>query len=200
MRIYLDMDGVLADCIDKTLCLYNEEYDQKLKKQDIFHHELKRVQSPGTDMTKYFAYPGFFSDLPVIEGAKEMVSELSSMGHELMIATAVFACGIKDKLYWLDKNFPLVFDKIYIQVFDPQNIGKNFSRINFIESKQELIGDFLLDDGIHNLINTKCIYPVLLDCPEYGWTKNEGEYFKVSSHEEFTNFVKSIAKPNRKAL
>ena len=54
LRIFFDIDGVLADTQTEVLNRYNEEYGLDYSLEDITCWDLTKVQKPGTDMTKYF--------------------------------------------------------------------------------------------------------------------------------------------------
>ena len=109
MIIYLDMDGVISDF--KSAC--------KLQVLD-----KKQMNAPD----KYLD----FSRNPVMVGAKEAVSALEAMGHDLYIASTPPWRQPKawmDKRLWVDKHFPTLKKKVILT-----------------HHKNLLIGDVLIDD------------------------------------------------------
>jgi 5'-nucleotidase len=109
MIIYLDMDGVISDF--KSAC--------KLQALD-----KKQMNAPD----KYLD----FSRSPVMIGAKEAVSALEAMGHDLYIASTPPWRQPKawmDKRLWIDEHFPMLRRKVVLT-----------------HHKNLLIGDVLIDD------------------------------------------------------
>jgi 5'(3')-deoxyribonucleotidase len=111
MRIAIDMDEVLADPIHKFIQLYNRDHqlplDLKIKDGTEFFENVPEEVSD-----KWFGYineKGFFSDLPVIEGAVEAVQKLQEK-HEVYIVSAAmeFRNSLEDKLDWLGAHFPFI--------------------------------------------------------------------------------------------
>lgn len=176
LKIVLDCDGVLADTVEKVLALYNREYGLNFTKEDIVCWDMSRVQKPGTSLTKYFSMNGFFRDLKVMDGAKEYARLLKEDGHELFVATASPVSGIADKMAWLSENFGFIPAK----------------NIMFIERKDLICADVILDDGLHNLINSQCKHKVVFDQP---WNRNYvgNDIVRVYSWAEFYDFVRRIS-------
>lgn len=87
MKIYLDMDGVLADYRSKFLPLNKEKIDES----DIRN--------------------GFFMTLPVLDGARELVQYCHSLGFGIdievltSIGTKLPSIVLKQKKFWLDRHF-----------------------------------------------------------------------------------------------
>ena len=109
MIIYLDMDGVISDF--KLACELQGLSNGKMKAPD-----------------KYLD----FSQNPVMFGAKEAVTALEAMGHDLYIASTPPWRQPKawtDKRLWVDKHFPTLRRKVVLT-----------------HHKNLLIGDVLIDD------------------------------------------------------
>lgn len=182
LTIILDSDGVLVNPISKLLKLYNEEYGESLTIEDIKDWDLTKFQRKGTDILKYFKQPGFFRDLKLIEGADYYIKKLIDDGHNIIIATSSSKEGIIDKIDNIIENLPFIEE----------------DRIIPISRKFLLAGDVMLDDAFHNLINTRCKYPVI-----FNWQWNEtipDEYSelkdrasRVNNWEEFYNLICEIA-------
>lgn len=138
MRILLDMDGVLADCLGYWLGLLNRYHGLDLKPTDITEWDTHRFckDVPESVVYGYLSQPGFFRHLQPVEGAIDGVNYLISEGHEVVIVTSCpREYGESDKRQWLKSHIPKL---------DPKN---------FISAhRKDLIqGDILLDDGVHNL-------------------------------------------------
>lgn len=181
LEIILDSDGILFNCIDKVLALYNEEYNDNLKVEDITDFDLTKFAKKGSDIQKYFKQIGYFKDLPPIAGAQYYVEKLIKDGHDVVVATASHKNGVVDKIDAIEENYPFI----------------NNRNIIIVERKDKLVGDVIFDDGLHNLINTRCKYPVIMDYP---WNRNlSGKYKSLSCAkrvylwEQFYNYVTEIA-------
>jgi len=108
LRIFIDMDGVLAD-FKKAADLIPDEEDKK--RPDLVLD---------------------FSTFDIIPGARDAVTKLLDMGHDLFIASTPpwnnpDAWG--QKRNWIDKNFPELKRKVVLT-----------------HRKDLLIGDILIDD------------------------------------------------------
>lgn len=181
LEIILDSDGILFDCVTATLNLYNNEYCDNLKFEDITDFNLSKFAKQGSDICKYFKQKGFFKNLPVIEGAQYYAKRLINDGHDIIIATDSPKNGIIDKIDAIEKQFPFI----------------GFKNIFPTSRKEKLYGDILYDDGLHNILKTRCTYPVIQDYP---WTRNlTGDYSvlkdvkRVYNWKEFYDFVYYIS-------
>lgn len=87
--VYLDMDGVLAD------------YDRAAKER-------------GLDPAKAKDVPGFFRNLEVIEGAKDLVSDLTRRGIGMVVLSTPpeerADEASREKREWLREHFPVLAD------------------------------------------------------------------------------------------
>lgn len=77
--------------------------------------------------------PGWFADLPVVEGAQEGVEQLLREGWEIDIVTKPLqsnAYCADEKRAWIAKHFPMLKDRVYV-----------------VPDKSRITGDVLLDDS-----------------------------------------------------
>ena len=91
-RIFIDMDGVIAD------------FDFFLKKNGLKGDEAKKIE-------------GAYLDLPLIAGAAEAIKSLIGMGYNVYIATKPptgVAFAYADKATWVFKNFPELKRKLIL--------------------------------------------------------------------------------------
>lgn len=179
LRIILDCDGVLADTVKKVLLLYNNEYGLNFKREDIVTWDMCKIQKPGTNLTKYFTQKGFFRNLEPMKDAQKYAKALKEDGHELFVATASPLEGLEDKLIWLRENYEFI----------PQQ------NIIFAERKDLLSADIILDDGLHNLVNSQCRFKVVFDQP---WNREDNNFLRVYNWEEFYRLVCQIEQAERR--
>lgn len=107
VRIAIDMDEVIADFTAKLLQLYNEKYGASYTKSDLAGINLRDIRPEHAENIREMILDAdYFSDLPVIEGAKEALEKLSEK-HELFITTAAmdFPTSFNAKYGWLRVNF-----------------------------------------------------------------------------------------------
>ena len=169
-KIILDCDDVLYPCNQRALELLNEEKGTKFTLNHIFKWGIM-----GTDLDerlKYFKDPSFIRELHPYEGARGFIRALSRMG-EIFVATSVAPMCAGERVTSILKYFPEI---------SPENI--------LIGSRKDMLhGDILLDDGMHNIIDSKVDYPVLFRQP---WNQRESGALAVSNYDEFLSFVQMI--------
>lgn len=136
MRILVDMDGVIVDCLSHWIKLINRYHFTDVKIEDITHWDLEKFCAPATreQVYSFLTHPGFFRHLDPIPSAIESIKYLIDKNHDVVIVTAC-KHGFKDKLDWIKDHMPW---------FDLKNII-------FAERKELVYGDVLIDDGVHNL-------------------------------------------------
>lgn len=91
-RVYVDMDGVVAD------------FDKACIQANMKPNELKLV-------------PGIYRNLEVIPGAINAVAKILEMGYDVWFLTKPPSKNPKaasEKVEWVYENFPAVYDKIII--------------------------------------------------------------------------------------
>lgn len=138
MRILVDMDEVMADAISRFIDWYERDFGVRFKEEQFMGSKLANVvpEEHRQTVLNYPHQPGFFKDLPVIDGAKEVLAELNDR-HEVYIASAAmeFKHSLYEKYEWLDEHFPFIHWKRRILCGD----------------KSVLKGDVLIDDHDFNL-------------------------------------------------
>ncbi|GAB1857284.1 5'-3'-deoxyribonucleotidase [Flavobacteriaceae bacterium MHTCC 0001] len=138
MTIFVDMDDVLADTFGKHIELYNKEFNENLKREDITSGEVyQNVPIERQESVRKHAWiPGFFSDLEPLPGSIEVMEALYHK-HKVFIATAAtqFPNSLKQKSEWLAAYFPFIEWQHQIMC------GHKFI----------LNGDLLIDDRSYNL-------------------------------------------------
>jgi len=175
LTIIIDKDCVLAETMEKVLRLYNKEYGEDIKKDDVNIWDLNCIQKPGTDMVKYFQKKGFFlKGLNSISNSKRYINKLIAKGDRILVATASPIEGFVDKAMWLKRHFG--------NIPIPEHLI-------LIHAKDVLRGDIMLDDGLHNLLPCNSDWPVVFDQP---WNRDTDELLRVSTWKEFYSLVEAI--------
>lgn len=139
MRVYFDMDGVLADLLHGWLPYLNEITGKNLTHADVDMWGLEKVYGiPFSKIRKPLHKPGFWENLPPYPGAIEYVLNLHSRGYQIYIATTPFPsdnCAWEKKL-WFEQHLPFLAP----------------TRLILIHDKHLLWGDALIDDKPENLV------------------------------------------------
>jgi 5'(3')-deoxyribonucleotidase len=139
MRIYLDMDGVLADLTSGWIPYLNEMSGKNLTVNEVDMWGIEKVYDiPFSEARKPLHQPGFWEGLPAYPGVSEFVETLDNMGHEVYIATSPFPSSVCawGKKMWVKEHLPFLAP----------------SRVILIHDKHLLRGDMLVDDKPENLV------------------------------------------------
>ncbi len=146
-RILCDLDGIVTDLIHKWLITYNKEHPhfKQLVKDDVTEYEYHKISPIGKSMDMYIERPGFFIDLPILEGAIETLKNLQDDGHEIYIVTAPssYPGSASEKIWWIHRHLPFI-DKNHIIIAKDKHI---------------IYGDILIDDTPSNLKAYKKAWP-----------------------------------------
>lgn len=110
-RIAIDMDEVIADPLDKFIELYRQDHKVEMLIEDMNgkeFFELLPFEITGT-WREYINRKGFFRDLKVIPGSKEVVERLCEKYDVFIVSAAMeFPNSLEDKLNWLSEHFPFI--------------------------------------------------------------------------------------------
>ena len=177
LTILIDMDGVVADLLDKWLMVYNNRYKDTITKEQITNWDasLAAKNCSSKDFYSIINEPGFFSDLKVIENSVEVTKRLQQAGHILYFVTATPYDSLDAGFYkskWVDTYFPHLTRKNVIQT----------------HLKHLVKGDLLLDDSPSNLEN----FPGLKVVFNMEYNKNARVDFRVGNWNEFEKLINSI--------
>lgn len=136
--IGVDQDDVLAELLPKWIKRYNELYGDKLSVEDITDWNIHQFVKPSCGVKVYdiLHFHKFYRDLDVVPNAQEVLKELSE-DYDIFVVTDAMASrmSFKSKFDWLQENFPFIDKRNYV----------------FTGNKSIFAGDYLIDDGVHNL-------------------------------------------------
>src|SRR5579859_3528773 len=136
------MDEVMADTLSEHLRRYNQEFDESLTTADLSGKGLWEVTplDRQQQLRAFLDAEDFFEDLPLIDGAQEVLKALSAR-FEIFIATQAMTVpnSLGPKYRWLQRHFPFIPPTNYV----------------FCGDKSILLADYLIDDQPRNLSNFK---------------------------------------------
>ena len=135
MRLLIDMDGVLADLYGSWVRAICDEI-KPIDFSDWKTWEPHKDLGVSEDMYKIIERSGFFTDLKPLPNAIE-VAEALWVKYDCRIVSAASykADVVREKVRWLEEYFPFV----------------NKRQLVFTKDKSIVSGDYLLDDGPHNI-------------------------------------------------
>ncbi|GGE40405.1 putative 5'(3')-deoxyribonucleotidase [Pullulanibacillus camelliae] len=155
-RIAIDMDEVMADFVSKHLEVYNREFGDQVSKTDLNGIKLWELKAEhAKSILNYIDEPGFFRDLPVMEGSQEVVYELSKH-YDIYIATAAMErpTSFAAKYEWLKEHFPFLSDLHFVFCGDKSIIHADYLIDDNARHFKHFTGQGLLFTAPHNIHET----------------------------------------------
>ena len=150
MRVLLDLDEVINTMTHHWIETLNCIYGTTVKFNDIKEWDMKEAFPTLTEEEIYnpLNLQAFWNGVKVMDGAKEGINNLLSLGHEIYIVTSAHPDTIKWKAEWLQRELPEI----------------PWSHVIVANNKSLIKGDILVDDGLHNLCDGEYI-KILFDKP-----------------------------------
>ena len=176
MTILVDADGVLENLTSELPAFLNEKYGTDVKFEDIrewgFYKafpELTEEQIASAELDE-----ALYDRIRPIQGAPEYLKKLVDDGNNVFVVTNTPYEAI-----------PLKMKKV-MERFFPFLTWKNF----IVTSKKQMIkGDFLIDDGVHNLLGGD-YRKILFDAPcNWDYDAASNGMIRVSSWEEIYKMI-----------
>ena len=173
-KVILDADDVLLDCNRYALEL--------LSQKEGVHYNIDHVTDwgylgiPEDRRLDFLQHADFYTSQPALPGAEQFLSRLCELA-DVTIMTAVYPQFMGERVQRISQLFPS---------FPLENIimGKR---------KEMLQADVMLDDGVHNLLQSGAALPVLFRQP---WNRNTSGICSVNYYNEFLSLVE-IMQGNR---
>jgi 5'-nucleotidase len=173
-RILVDMDGVLVDIYTTFFEMHEKETGEKLTMEDITG--LLEAEA-FKNQRKWVSTPGFFRDLPIMPGSREVLKNLIKYYEIIIVSMATeFPNCLTDKILWLRDNFPFI----------------GWKQIVFCGNKNIIEADIMIDDHFKNLDNFKG-RTILFTQPHNILTKDT-PHARVSSWEEIEKLLLPVRK------
>ena len=129
------MDGVLVDIYPVFFRLHEEETGERPTLSDIIG---KLEAEAFKNQRRWVNTPGFFRNLPVMKGSREVLRRLDER-YEIIIGSLAteFPDCMTDKQMWIQENFPFI----------------SWKQIVFCGDKNLIKADIMIDDHFKNLDN-----------------------------------------------
>ncbi len=137
-RIAIDMDEVMAFTVQKIVDRYENVFGYHLTEADLAGKLVEdAVPAQHRDLVlDWIGEKGFFIDLPVMEGAQEVVYELNK-NYEVFVVSAANSLpnSLSEKLIWLQQHFDFI----------------SWRNTVFCGYKSIINADYMIDDHVRNL-------------------------------------------------
>ncbi len=156
-RIAIDMDDVMADTHAKFVRLYLEgempRYTLDELQEKSFHELFDEDEYRAISQRVY--EPGFFRDIPVMEGAQDVMADLMQR-YEIFVATAAqeFPNSLREKWDWLHEYFPAISWRNYVFMGDKSILNTAYLIDDMPRNLRTFQGEGLLFDALHNREDT----------------------------------------------
>ena len=129
----VDMDGVLADVLERFLELDAQEFGRRKALAEI--EDLPELEAFAR-AKEYVRTPGFFRSLPVMQGSQAALERLNRVYDVFIVsAAAEFPQSMHEKYDWLAEHFPFI----------------SWQQMVFCGAKRIVRADIMIDDYLRNL-------------------------------------------------
>jgi len=174
--IFLDMDEIITQFLNKLCLEYNNKYNKNLKPSDIKSYSL--LQYIGEEGCKIFNTPGFFSSLKPIKDSIQTIEKLLNDNNEVFIITSPMMnkYSIVEKFLWIKEYLPFFPIKNLILV---GNKGDLLEKLN---------GGILFDDCPLYIKKFNGITVVM----DREYNQDVECDYRVNNWDEFYKIVKEI--------
>src|SRR5574340_98950 len=146
MDVLIDLDSIIVNLQDRWYAEYNREYSDSLTPEKVLDWDTSKFAKAGLHVYDVLRRPGFFRELPPLDGAIEGVRRVRDAGNEVFIVSAATCpAAMGDKALWVEEHLG--------SIIDPKR------SLILAQSKDRVRGDVLFDDGPHNLIAYRKAWP-----------------------------------------
>ncbi|MDO8511136.1 MAG: hypothetical protein Q7S55_03135 [Nanoarchaeota archaeon] len=198
MIIGVDIDEVLAELLEAYLRYYNQKYNTKTQKEEMFSYSFREVLG-GTEEENQqnlldFFKSEYFQNIKPVKGALKSINLLAQK-HRLCIITARPHIIQKETEQWLLKHFPDDFHSINLT---NQWHGKGEKQLKSEVGKKQNI-QIMIDDSLQHALDCAAqgIYVLLADF-SYPWNQTSEKLpeniKRVRSWEEIVAEINSYGK------
>lgn len=172
-RILIDIDSVIADLVPEWLNLYNTDYNDFVKVEQITEWDMTKFVKPecGTKIYDYLHYIHLYDRVRPIDGAISSIHWLRQHDYDVRFVTS----GVQPaKIEWLG-NHGLLINEHFL--FSPDVIVAH--------DKSIIKADIMIDDNIKNCENFQG-KSILFAQP---WNDVMSNFFRASSWPDIIQYL-----------
>lgn len=196
MIIGWDVDGVLANTVDKILAYRNRIYGTSYRREQVISHDMHKLWGGTVNEAieffhRYYDSPEYRTTQPV-EGSVEAVRELTSRGHEHKAVSArplVIAQSTEDFIreHYGEKTFEKI---VLTNQWSTGNSGARMTKADVCraEGVDVLVEDFV---GYAEECAQAGVQTFLLDCP---WNQSERLHSGVQRVKHLREVVEALSR------
>ncbi len=180
ITLLIDQDDVLAEYIQEVTRVYNQKYDTNITTDMCNNWNLHKVF--GERIETVMHDPEIFRNLEPTKDAIEVFTRMYFSGlFEMYIVTAAQASSVEAKHEWINNYLP----------FFPEE------HIIICRKKSMIRGDYLLDDGMHNIeaFASSGGKPIIFNRAHN--LEHEASYNRVSGWKEFERLILEETYPDK---
>lgn len=150
MTILIDCDDVLEDLVSCWVSELNTKFGTRVNVENITEWKLAKFFPTLTSDELYSPLfdPEMWAKLEVMPDAPQIVKRLIDDGHKVRIVTATHYGTVLPKVKRILEMYPFL----------------KWEDIIIASDKSMILGDVLIDDGVHNLESVSCM-KILFDRP-----------------------------------
>ena len=151
MKILVDMDDVLEPLAEHLCAELNARHGTAVQRDDLTSWDIEQF-FPSLTIEQIFAplhEPSFWMAMEPKKGAARALKTLVEYGHTVRVVTASHPGTVKAKMDWLLNAYPCL----------------KWEDVIIATDKSLILGDVIIDDGVHNLESSKCPIKILFDAP-----------------------------------
>ncbi|MCM1222536.1 MAG: hypothetical protein NC548_49510 [Lachnospiraceae bacterium] len=179
LTILVDMDDVLENLVQCWTQTLNERYGTSVSEEDITNWHIAEF-FPTLTKSQLFGVlqeNGFWNKLSPMQNAPEVVERLIHDGHKVRVVTAAHFSTVAPKTDLLLKLYPCL----------------KWEDVIIAHDKSLIMGDILIDDGVHNLETSTC-RKFLFDRPHNrSYCEAENGITRVHNWDEIYRLVTDMA-------
>ncbi|HKB43708.1 MAG TPA: hypothetical protein VKC90_04940 [Chitinophagaceae bacterium] len=168
-RIAVDMDGVLADVVEQFFRYDEKDFGRRKTWEEA---KGKKEIEVFPKLREYLYARDFFRTTPVMEGSKEILSELNNKYEVFIVSAATeFPQSLSEKQEWLNEHFPFI----------------QWQQMVFCGLKTIIEADIMIDDHFKNLDYFK--NTTILFSQPHNLLQDTGRHKRANSWKEIAEML-----------
>lgn len=179
LRILCDADDTIENLTTHWLDVLNSRYNRNVKKEELKIWDMTAAFPDLTseEVLEPLYRNEFWDGITPIENSGYYLERLMNEGHELYIVTASIPETFDAKVKKLLSMFPFLSKK----------------QIMLAHNKQQISGDVLIDDAVHNLVGGNYKKFLYHQPNNAGFNENAHDITRVFSWEDVYNRIQSLS-------